>query len=295
MRRHTSAVNRRRRGTSVEIGTCAAIVVFTLGSLTASSYRQTNLMSRVADEAFYFTSHWAMVEESFKSPLTNSFEVSIMNRGLTLLGLDFLTNLFVEIRGPVFRTLVTEEVRTGGSSERLPEFRAGVWVGPSDVSIRLFAGGKRNGAYARFEQRVRFYISARAEGHSSNYVYWAIQESKGTNYSTLPPGFPLWVKSRYWIPSYWINPTNVWSGVVVDGKLAWSYAGLPVGQRRDAQEYDPELKTKFADARQEAVRDLKSRGIFLEPGILDIAIKRVMKQKYNIDWLTPQELEFFRP
>ncbi len=265
-----------------------AVLLFASVILAASSRVESSSPELAVDETFYFTNHLALVRAEINSV---SFEESLNRDALALLPSDFLTNLFDEIRSPVFKELVTEEVGTGGSRKRLPEFRVHVCVQPDWVDIWFATGSRQDrDAFGRFAQRARFYVRARGEGHSSNYVYWAIEESKGTNY-ILPPGFPPSFKSRYWIPSQWIDPTNVWNWRVVDGKFAWTYH--PEVERRDAQEYDSKRKAQFAAAREEAVQNLKARGQFLEPNIIDMEVKRILKQRYKIDWLTPQELRLF--
>lgn len=147
-------------------------------------------------------------------------------------------------------------------------------------------------------QRIRFYVYRRLAGHTSNYVYAAVQESKGTNY-VLPPGFPVALKKQYWIPSKWIpaHPVGDFTQggdywVVRDGKYAWVYPSLGLPQKRDPLEYDPKLKNKFEAARKEAIRNLTSGGQFLDSQhLIDFETQSILKKRYHIDWTPPEEIE----
>jgi hypothetical protein len=258
----------------------------------------------------FFADSPAAMSRGAPPGFTNGFMLSFGRPARGVLPSNSLTNLLNELCCPAFKLLVTEERREGNCVKRVPEFRVLVCLEPEYGEwISLAADTERDSVeYQRFRRRAEFYILSRYEGHTTNYVYAAIQETEATNYS-LPSGFPRTLKERYWIPSGWIqgleipppsqnsNATNMllspnfW--LVVDGEFAWVYDSFGFRQRRDAKEYDPKLKRQFEVAREEACAILKKEGYderFLPKALLDSEMQRILKEKHQINWFTPEEL-----
>jgi hypothetical protein len=266
------------------------------------------------NEQTYFTNYTTMLQVMMKSPFTNGFDIGFLRIKNRAVSTNFVDNLFREIQSDGFATLVTDR-RMDEPGERVPTFRSAVCVEPNHIWFCFRANEADNKtAFLNFKRRAEFYVHSRLVGHTTNYVYWAIQETKQTNYS-LPPNFPMFLKEQYWIPSKWIQqltyetaavtmfnsvsnkqqPDFVAGGVfwvVLDGDFAWQYDRFGSVEKRDPKEYDPKLKRQFSAAREETVRRFKDRGIQVPDSavLFDRELKQILKTKFQFDWLTPEEI-----
>ena len=255
-------------------------------------------------EVHFFTNGLALLNAEFASEFTNHFGDSISELRMAVLAPDFLTNILQELSSPAFTALVSEgpsAKKDVDSTEWLPRFRIFAYVDSlHQVRFSFVTDSKRSSPqFLRFKDRVKFYIHARSEGHTTNYIYAALRETETTNYF-LPLGFPRQQKKIYRIPSAWIQrfepdksallSQRFW--LVVDGKFAWLYDSFGFPKRMDAQEFDPKLKSQFAAAKQEARALLEKRGIheFDSTILLDREVQRILRQKFHIKWFTPEEL-----
>jgi hypothetical protein len=229
----------------------------------------------------WFTNVHAMLSATLAYSSNGGFDVVAGQDRLRLLPPGFIAELVKELRSDTFRELVTQ--RGAAPTGRVPAFRTFVCEMPDRVWIQFLTETASGGTetFLRFKGRAQFYADAMFEGHGSNYIRCAIEESEGTNY-VLPLGFPAELKKTYWIPSKWIqrldhvavayaNGRVAWSNspgsvsfggrsywLVVDGPFAWLYDDTGWRWRRDAKEYDPKLKVSFEAAREEARRALAS-------------------------------------
>jgi hypothetical protein len=89
-----------------------------------------------------------------------------------------------------------------------------------------------------------------------------------------------------------VKMNRLW--VVQDGQFAWVYYfGLDGSHtmRRDAREYDPRNRGKFEAATKEALKTIHDQGINTDISFhLDDEVQRILEEKYDIHWFTPQEL-----
>lgn len=204
-----------------------------------------------------------------------------------------ITNMISELRAPAFLRLISEE----GGARKPVHFRENFCLENDYFSVEFSLDPKvvDPATEKRFSKRVRFYINGRFSGHTTNFLYQAIQESKQTNVS-VPFGFPLTLMTEEWVPKTWTNLffTNTFCAVI-DGPFAWVYHGGHYFGKRDAKEYAPEFQSQFESARKEASEVLKAKNI--QPidtdAPLNEEMQKVLKVKYHIDWQTPEELRVF--
>ncbi len=245
-----------------------------------------------------FTNHEEMNLALMNRGYSNAFEIVLSTNSLMMLGQEFLTNLFNEIQGADFKALVTEIKPVSGLNHQVPEFRALFCIDQSWfwVGFGVFLENDDQAAFQRFEKRARFYVESRCEGHSLAYVKAAISETKSTNY-VLPFMMPKALKRELWVPHEWLRKAEkegMW--LVIDGQFAWLYNQFGFCQRRDSIEYRPELAKVFEAARQAAAivpdeqKHLKQR---VDPEY-NKRLQHILKQKYGVDWTTPEELEMMQ-
>jgi len=245
-------------------------------------------------EIFVYTNHLSMLRGEREKLLTNTFEVFI---GVSDLPRDLVTNVWNEIQCDAFRQLVAEQ---DGSGTR-PRYREFICLeddmGVESLVAAFTSWPETNGVpvYKRFRKRVEFYMHGRFAGHSTNYLYQAIQESKSTNLA-IPFGFPMRLKYEMWVPVAWTNHiiNDLYGSVVVDGPLAWKYSSDGIFfQKRDAKEFDPQYKAQFESAGKEAQEILDKKGVVYidSTANFDAELQKILKKKFNIDWLTPMEID----
>jgi len=239
----------------------------------------------------FFTNHHQMVQELLKVTATNGFEEQFEARRLTVLETNFVAQLAREIRSSQFEKLVSAS-NNAGDEKRKVTFLAYVCVEPSAIWIGFdaFFDKANVRAYNCFKERARFYLHSRFDGHTLGFVNAAILEHASTN----EINFPKRLKEEFWLPPDWVraHETNgFW--LVIDGKFAWTYDRFGDVQRQDAQEYDDRFKRKFEEARREAAEQIRSKGITPSHAVDDIdrEMKRILKLKFQIDWMTPEELK----
>jgi len=237
-----------------------------------------------------YTNHLELLRDQGR-PNERSFDLMFDCANLSLVS---ITNMISELREPAFVRLVSQE----GGAQKPVNFRENFCLETDYFWVEFFLDQKVNdpATQEKFEKRVRFYINGRFSGHTTNFLYQAVQESKLTNIS-VPFGFPLALKTEQWVPSTWTNMffTNThWT--VIDGSFAWVYSNGNYFEKRDSKEYAPEFKVQFESARKQALEVLKAKNI--EPidsdAPLNVEIQRVLKTKYHIDWQTPEELHGFQ-
>lgn len=239
----------------------------------------------------YFSNHLSMLEQQIQGTFTNSFEIFVHKAGdLRFQSTNFLSNLLGEVFSDSFKGTVSEMDQT----TQVLQFRVSICVDSDGAWILTVVDSTLCDIrlYERFRKRFRFYIQERIAGHTTKYVESAINEYKSR--ASASPISSKDLQSRYWIPSNWIKRVDSERGsIVVDGPYAWYYDDSGASERRDAKEYDPKLKGKFSEARR-ILAESKSdhgQGLLNSSYTYDLKLKRVLKEKFDIDWLTPAELE----
>ena len=263
----------------------ALIFITVKCTLFAVSVQVTNQNSR----SIIFTNHLAMLRAQEAAPCTNAFEIQTFIKDKSP---ELVSNVLHEITDNSFDQLMAEN-ENGKDVMWFQKYvcREDEWFW---VAFSTGSGCYDDAAYARFRKRVKFYVSGRFAGHSTNYLYQAISETKLTNDIGLI-GLPIRLKYGEWIPSKWTNIVNqdgFW--VVIDGPYPWVYDQSGFIQKRDAKQYDPRFKQQFESAEIEAKESLLKENIkqidtdvFLAP-----RIKQILKRRFNIDWLTPEEIGY---
>jgi len=185
-----------------------------------------------------------------------------------------------------------------------------------------------NALIERIQNRVVRYVAAGISGHTKDYATDSIAETPPdrSKLSTLRDK----VLSEYpTIPSKWLlETTNTFVSVVnlppkgsppnvrptpdkheavtvtnhifriVDGLVTWEYwvaenkSDVDV-DRHDSQEDDPAKAKLFAEARTEVDTWMERKGLKGKFGSVHAywpELKRVLKTRYSIDWLSPQDL-----
>ena len=160
--------------------------------------------------------------------------------------------------------------------------------------------------------RMFWYAASRAQGHSREYSIAGLTE-RGTNLF-LYPATPKEVVLRQQpdIPPSWLRPVAGLSNTffLVDNGLAYGYRPLAIADDGgtnycpyaqyggmsvcDANELDPKKAPLITQASTEANATLEKRG--LKRGELGAChehweeMKRILKEKYQIDWKSPAEV-----
>lgn len=157
------------------------------------------------------------------------------------------------------------------------------------------------------------YASLRGEGHSKSYSVDSLiqtnrefeapltQESMlGRLFSSFPTIPRKWVKELT-IPIWTRGITNGSLTkryfFVSDGPIAWVYSielnGKAGVVKVDSREVAPEFERVFRVAREEAEKNLRAMGIRKGYGFsnrLDREVETILFQKFQISWLSPQQL-----
>ena len=275
---------------------CSAIIPKILLVLLSASccegYCQASPESRKDGRAgrFYYTNYAGEFENETRSGARYGFQCDVPKDVLPLLPPNFLTNVFDEVQCDAFCALVRVQASAKDTNHLKPQFMASACDSP--VSVRIcFAilDDCESEASETFEQRARFYVRCRSEGHSSNYVWAALMETR-TNYAPRPDCWPRILREEYAVPTNWVRKLEDHTWLVIDGPLAWNYLGDFSVQVRDAQEYDPRLRENFLKAKAD-VANMRST-LTADP---DVLLKSVLLKKYGIRWRTPFELHELNP
>ena len=292
------------------------IVVLSFNFLGNAWAGKTNTNTNVV----VFTNVANVISWDLYSPYTNGFRELYPRDVLMFLPSNFLSELTKEIASTNFTSLIKQSREDSGKLKNFPEFVFAVcdatdWVGFSFSMDFPMSSSEQN--EPSWVQRLRFYVRSRFDGHSRKYVTDAINEEAGGTNVTLPLGFPEAIEKRYWVPSEWIEedsseldkmefpmprqkglfPLNrPW--LVRDGKYAWVYYcfdGVLFSRRKDGKQYDPLYKEQFETAAREAYNRIKQSKTFSDSSIpLYNEVKSLLKKKFGIDWITPEELNIFR-
>ena len=264
--------------------TCILLFIFWNLSLRADVFENvspTNEMSVV------FTNYKSLLRAQSKTLGTNLFE---LNYDLHRISPELIKNILGELQSVAFRQLVSE---TNGN-DPAPCFHEYLCLEDNILWLDFSIIPKKYDQLllGKLKKRVKFYLEGRFGGHTTNYLYQAILNTRSSTL-TIPAGFPLKLITEKWIPTGWtnlINQHDYW--VVIDGSYAWIYDDKSFIQKRDRKEFDEKYKLKFEFAKSEAEEILNQRGQrSLDSSMyLNSEIKRILKDKYNIDWLSPEEL-----
>lgn len=281
------------------------IAFFALGQVT---------MPAACTNVFFFSNYDDTLSWEEHSTFTNWFEMMYLKPLPAFLPTNFVHRLYNEITKPSFEALISRGVRNSTNLNKHVLFAAAVCDGMDRAGVAIDANIDLSpSASPVWVKRLRFYIESRFGGHTIPYVEDAIEEEASPTNVALPFGFPPALKREYWIPSKWIEkdtmtldrlelglpkPRIVESNqlwVVRDGRLAWIYcliSGMPFSQCRDGKEYGPAYKDKFEAATKTAWQQIKRQStVFLDPQVvLDQKVKKILEQKYDILWMTPEGL-----
>lgn len=264
---------------------CLVVLVLTF-AFDIALPAQSQALELYSTNVFIFTNHASVLA---------GLNRDVWGRGVVLaydcfyIAPESVTNLISEIKGSSFRKLVSDADPLQDDSY----FCECITVEKDYFWLDLFVRQDVNpDALRRLRQRVKFYVAGRLSGHTTNYLYQAIDDIKKDKFST-PIGWPPYLTTNQWVPSTWTNvfaEDGYW--VVCDGGYAWLYDKHGLVEKRDAKEYIPELKTKFKSAREQAIASLKSRGYTSldSHAVLDSEMQKILKRDFHIDWLTPGEL-----
>jgi hypothetical protein len=264
-------------------------------------------------ELRYFTNMDGFIQAELSYGPTTREEVVVNGIRLECLAPTFSKTLFEELKSQDFDDLVT--LQTKNPQQRVPKYEILLCESSDGLEVEFLTRSSRaSNAVARFCWRASFYVNAKADGHTDKYIRAALQESETTNFS-LPPAFPLELKQMRSIPSQWIkqyyagnledeSPSNILASLarpvppqwlVIDGPYAWIYEGTGWYKRRDAQEYDPQLKPQFQAALKEARDSLANRGVARSIDsrmVLNREIQRILLTRFKTHWRTPEELNW---
>lgn len=254
-------------------------VCFLLCLCCGISFGQSNVITRTI-----YADYADMLTNSAPSNLIKCFDVTIQKDALALFPPEAISNILVEVRSKSFKELTCNLEANQGKKELRPDFVVAVCERPTYflISFGVTQADTNSQVFIPFSERVRFYVNARRQGHSSNYVAQALMERGAV--SAWPADMPKMLRDTYWVPRDWIKKVGShW--IVVDGVLAWRYSDDGSEQVRDAQEYDPKLLAAFTQAELE-VRNQGAQSEFVHDQLLKIELLK----RYQIRWTTPAEL-----
>ena len=204
-----------------------------------------------------------------------------------------MSNVVVEAGAPSFRGLLS--ATNDNRAMEIPDY--GLFAVVESRSIYLQVGFKEYTASAEaVDRRLSYYIGCRLEGHSVEYATDSLKElrlqaeSGKPNLGKEQPARRVLVDKediarRHHIPLKWLQQSsNDLSYFVVDGPVVWEYNNsLP--WKRDARELDP----AFASKLDQVCEEVKKTGWKATRDYYD-EIWRLMKQRHNVEWLTPRDL-----
>jgi hypothetical protein len=287
--------------------TCFDFVVGFRGVLPASKAKATTVVlclvqllwlfparSRSGEwDHFYFTNTLEMLHAPARSNHIRFFDVSAPKASRRLCPVNEFTNIMHEVRGDVFKRLVSTPAGLGDGQNNRPLFSVVACEDMMSFRISFGVGGADTNAqiYEPFHKRAKFYVTSRFQGHSSNYVVAALNSvSQSTN--QWPATLPRFLRDKYWVPKDWVEKhDSAW--VVVEGCLAWTYREDHLGsgyeEVRDAQEYDPKLKPQFEQARVQLKSKIRGNSID-STWINDQLLKSILKDQFGINWTPPSEI-----
>jgi hypothetical protein len=204
-------------------------------------------------------------------------------------GFEQASNVVSEVGSQSFRELVSGG--RGGGATNTPDYRLYAAVESHSIAL-LMAFTKRTDAAEEAYWKLRNYTTDRAEGHSVKYAVDAIKERQ--------PRSPARTSDKnaeesvneadvlvrlFRIPRSWLQrSTNDHSYFVVDGPFVWMYDGVTV-QKCDARELQADFRKKLDQVTEEVKKAgrLAAHDYYAE-------IKRLLKERYDIDWRSPLEL-----
>jgi hypothetical protein len=167
--------------------------------------------------------------------------------------------------------------------------------------------------------KVLTYFGARVSGHTMDYAYDVVAEPprKATRFPTLRervleafPALPeKWLRdTTNTYAAEWHRPTTGTNSErvsltyhiykVVDGPVTWEYRVAENNPYIDVDKHDSQVddlvKAKlFSDAEKKVDAWMQRKGIKGQFGSIHIywgELKRVLRQDYSIDWLSPKDL-----
>ena len=237
------------------------------------------------NDRFFYTNIVDMLTDSARSNLVEFFDVTIQKHALALFPPEAISNIIAEARSKAFRKLTCELETSQRKQELRPDFVVAVCERPTYfiINFGVSRADTNSQIFDPFEERARFYVNARRQGLSSNYVSQALMKRRNTFFA-WPTGTPTFLRDEYWVPHKWISRVGPY-WIVVDGTLAWRYSDDGVEQVRDAQEYDPKLRTAF----EQAELNVRKEGAQSE-FVHDLLLKKALLNRYKIQWTTPAEL-----
>lgn len=234
-----------------------------------------------------------MIEAQIRLGYSNAFQVTIGTNRMAVLPRRFGSDFLKEIQSDGFKQLVTEAKANKGRADLVPAFRCAACLEDFWLTIAFFAlfESKEDDLFRRFERFVRFYIDSRMDGHTTNYVYAAINQAKNDEHRPVNVSIQR-SQSYVEIPDGWLRRISDTQWLLVDGKLAWVYNVFGFSERRDALEYDPRFTNFFRIAKQELSQNNAS-GQISTASDYNVRLKRILKEQHGIDWTTPEELKKF--
>ena len=262
---------------------------------------------------FFFPNIEAMLHWEINSGFSSGTRDKIYGpEDLQYLPTNFFANLSNELTNATFNKLILHGNPLATNGDSGIAFALGISCGGINLGYSICGNWPTTAEDLPWLDRLRFYMDSRFSGHSADYVTQAIiEKTEGTNFA-LPLRFPKALKEEAWIASKWIEEdpmpevdgigwldpgtngmtgfNNMW--IVRDGQFVWVYwLGGHGGERRDPKEYDPRYRSQFKLAAKEAVQAIRAQKRFIEGTyLIDKEIKRILAQKFGIDWLPPEEL-----
>jgi hypothetical protein len=245
------------------------------------------------------------VGQSNLFPIVRGESILIRGHGLRVEafhnGIDAVAR---EIHLPEFRRVLFQILK-------LPEATTPRYAVGNTYRVQVSTLGLTKDSVESLATALGDYVDMRAGGHTANYAMDSLKqrlvesptETNGFR-ATLFRSFPY--LPRQWVQEDPFQPrigtaTNLSLStkfVVVDGEIAWTYS-VPLGNERvweircDAREFDPNLRPKFAAAKEEAERNLEKRGIKKRSGYVhhfEAELDSILVRKYQIKRRNSREL-----
>ncbi len=202
-------------------------------------------------------------------------------------------------------------------SQKYPEESFRMKAVSTTFSFQSKAIGLSEDQFKKLNELVEKYLEVRREGHTAEFASYSLKRKKAdpfpqneplrtkilTEHPEIPPS--MLVRTSKTGTFRWQKPESEDSTEfeyhvfkVVDGPITWEYQAAEdypyiTIQKHDSQEDDPKKAPLFDQARKEVDDEMNREGIKGQFGSCHkywARLKKRLKEKHAIDWLSPKEL-----